>query len=250
MRRVVARSLVAASPGEDRTALLELLRARIPTTSTPFAAWRAGRRARTRRACVVSLLLNENHKRFDDLYASSPRGSRAICDPLPARVPASVRAPWRESRRPSDPYFPLPEAEAVVQLVPEGRLTVTRVLDHTRPSLSLSQLGDFARFLRWVRRCLRGRLGVTPRPTKVALVAVLATTACALRGRRAAPTRRTLEPGELATDPLAPHRALRRTGGRAGPRRLRAPAVAAADGRLEPRAVPRLSYRFSSPSSA
>ena len=29
------------------------------------------------------------------------------------------------------------------------------VLDHTRPSLTLSHIGDFARFLRWVRRCLR-----------------------------------------------------------------------------------------------
>jgi hypothetical protein len=31
---------------------------------------------------------------------------------------------------------------------------VTSVLDHTRPSLAPSQVGDFARFLGWVRRCL------------------------------------------------------------------------------------------------
>jgi len=43
----------------------------------------------------------------------------------------------------------------VVALVPEARLTVTRVLDHTRPSLALSHVGDFGRFLAWVRRCLR-----------------------------------------------------------------------------------------------
>jgi acetyl esterase/lipase len=157
MRRVVARSLVAALPdGDDRTALLELLRAQDPDDVDAVRCLaEPGRELGRDAQSVVSLLLNDNHKRFDDLYRELPRG---ITDRLRALSPGehapAVRAPVEGIAPPDDPYFPLPEAEAVVQLVPEGRLTVTRVLDHTRPSLTLSRIGDFTRFLRWVRRCL------------------------------------------------------------------------------------------------
>jgi acetyl esterase/lipase len=158
MRRVVALSFVAAlDPGEDRTALLELLREADPDDVDGLRCLeRAGEGLAPDARCVVSLLLNEDHSRFDELYAALPPRLVGDLQSLsPALRAASVRAPVEAIAPPSDPYFPLPEAEAVVELLPRGRLTVTRVLDHTRPSLSLSHVGDFVRFLRWVRRCLR-----------------------------------------------------------------------------------------------
>ena len=157
MRRVVAKSLVTTLPdGADRTSMLAQLRAQDPDDvdglrclSTPTRALGPeGQR-------VADLLLNEDPERFHDLYRALPAGlARAFDAVSPARCAAAVRAPVEVIAPPADPYFPLPEAEAVVDLVLDGRLTVTRVLDHTRPSLTLSHLGDLLRFLGWVRRCL------------------------------------------------------------------------------------------------
>lgn len=157
MRRVVARSFVTAlSPGDDRSALLELLRAQDPDDIDALRCLaEPGRELGTEAQRVVAVLLNEDHARFPELYRALPAGLvRQLRSLSPAECAARVRAPVEAIAPPDDPYFPLPEAEAVVGLVPRGRLTVTRVLDHTRPSLALSHLGDFARFLGWVRRCL------------------------------------------------------------------------------------------------
>jgi pimeloyl-ACP methyl ester carboxylesterase len=158
MRRVVARSLVTAlPPGDDRAALLELLRAQDPDDIEALRCLadpgcEVGAEAQT----VVSLLLNEDSERFPDLYRSLPQDiSRRLRALSPGEHARAIRAPVEAIAPPDDPYFPLPEAESVIELVPNGRLTVTRVLDHTRPSLSLSHIGDFARFLGWVHRCLR-----------------------------------------------------------------------------------------------
>jgi len=158
MRRVVALSFVAAlAPGDDRTSLLELLRAADPDDVDAVRCLEnAGPGLGPEAQCVVSLLLNEDHARFSQLYAALPPELVADLQSLsPALRAASVRAPVEAIAPPNDPYFPLPEAEAIVEGLPRGRLTVTRVLDHTRPSLSLSHVGDFLRFLGWVRRCLR-----------------------------------------------------------------------------------------------
>lgn len=158
MRRVVARSFVSAlAPGDDRTALLELLRAQDPDDVEALRCLaEPGRELEGGAATVVALLLNEEPERFADLYHALPEEIVTQLRMLsPAECAAAVQAPVEAIAPPDDPYFPLAEAEAVVGLVPRGRLTVTGVLDHTRPSLSLSQLGDFARFLGWVRRCLR-----------------------------------------------------------------------------------------------
>jgi acetyl esterase/lipase len=158
MRRVVARSLVAALPaGDDRTALLDLLRAQDPDDLDAVRCLadpgqELGQEARS----VVSLLLNDDHGRFPDLYGDLPGGiAQRLRELSPGEHAPAVRAPVEAIAPPDDPYFPLPEAETVVALVPAARLTVTRVLDHTRPSLALSHVADFARFLAWVRRCLR-----------------------------------------------------------------------------------------------
>ena len=157
MRRVVARSLVTAlPPGDDRTTLLELLRAQDPDDLEAIRCLAdPGRELGVDARSVVALLLNEDEERFDELFAELPAD---ITDRLrelsPGEHAARVRAPVEAIAPPDDPYFPLPEATAVVSLVPAGRLTVTSVLDHTRPSLSLSHVGDFLRFLTWVKRCL------------------------------------------------------------------------------------------------
>lgn len=158
MRRVVARSLVTAlRPGDDRSALLELLRAQDPDDVDALRCLaEPGRQLGAEASSVVALLLNEDSERFGELFGALPS---EIVDRLESLSPANhataVRAPVEAIAPPDDPYFPLPEAEVIVGLVPKAKLTVTRVLDHTRPSLDLSHLGDFARFLRWVRRCLR-----------------------------------------------------------------------------------------------
>jgi acetyl esterase/lipase len=157
MRRVVARSLVTALPeGDDRTALLDLLYAQDPDDLDAVrCVAEPGRELGPEARSVVSLLLNEEYVRFPELFRALPESITARLRALsPGEHAAAVRARVEGIAPPDDPYFPLPEAEAVVRLVPDGRLTVTRVLDHTRPSITLSHIGDFVRFLRWVRRCL------------------------------------------------------------------------------------------------
>ena len=157
MRRVVARSLVAALPsGMDRTALLERLREQDPDDIDALRVLaEPGPELGAEAQSVVALLLNEDGERFDDLFRQLPSEIVTRLRVLsPAEHAPTVQAPVEAIAPPDDPYFPLPEAHAIVGLVPQGRLTVTRVLDHTRPSLALSQIGDFARFLAWVKRCL------------------------------------------------------------------------------------------------
>jgi hypothetical protein len=55
---------------------------------------------------------------------------------------------------PADEYFPPGEAAALAAALPNVRVTVTRVLDHTRPRLSRDTLGEFAEFERFVLRGL------------------------------------------------------------------------------------------------
>ena len=57
-------------------------------------------------------------------------------------------------RPPVDLYFPLEEAVTLARSLPHARLTVTRVLDHTRPSLTLDHLRSLYRFNGFVVRGL------------------------------------------------------------------------------------------------
>jgi acetyl esterase/lipase len=157
MRRVVARSFVAAlGPGEDGRALLDLLREQDPDDIDALRCLATpGRELGADARAVVELLLNDDHERFPELYRALPEEiARRIRSLSPAAHAPAIEASVEAIAPPNDPYFPLPEAEAIVGHVSRGRLTVTRVLDHTRPSLALSQLGDFMRFLGWVRRSL------------------------------------------------------------------------------------------------
>ena len=152
LRRIVARSMTAALPaGADRDHLLEQLRARDdedrPTGDSLELTCAAGATAATR--AVLGLLTNADPARFAELLAAVPEDVRALLRELsPARAAAAVRAPVELAVPPHDPYFPIGEAKALAAALPSARLTVTPVLDHTRPTRSARrEVADFGRFV-------------------------------------------------------------------------------------------------------
>src|SRR5262249_37185973 len=102
---------------------------------------------------VVRLLTNTDSARFRELYDSLPAATRsfvASMSPLPWA--AGVRARVELAGPPLDPYFPPGESEALASALPDARLTVAGVLDHTRPTMSWTRLRDFKRFSGFVLR--------------------------------------------------------------------------------------------------
>jgi pimeloyl-ACP methyl ester carboxylesterase len=156
-RQVVARSLVAAlAEGRDRERLLaELSRVEEqglnPLEELAQHADDTGEEARA----VLALLTNREPDRHADLYEALPVTVRSFIDELsPLRVAHDIQAPIEVVVPPSDVYFPLAEAVSLGAALPNARLTVTRTLDHTRPTASLTRLKDFAAFGRFVARGL------------------------------------------------------------------------------------------------
>jgi acetyl esterase/lipase len=98
---------------------------------------------------------NREPRRYDELYeALPPAVSRFIDELSPLHVGGAIQARIEVVVPPSDVYFPLAEAVALADALPNVRLTVTRTLDHTRPTASLTRLRDFAAFGRFVVRGL------------------------------------------------------------------------------------------------
>ena len=105
---------------------------------------------------VERLLANRDPARFDELYAVLPPSvTSAVARLSPIEAVGRLRAPLELVSAPNDPYFPLAESEALVAAAPAGRLTVTSVLDHARPRVSLGDLRELVRFERFVSRVLR-----------------------------------------------------------------------------------------------
>jgi acetyl esterase/lipase len=156
-RQVVARSLVAAlPPGPERELLLEELDRVEADGANPLEALLGADVKSADAQRVLALLANREPERFAELYDALPPSILLFLDELsPLRVAASLRAPIEVVVPPSDVYFPLGEAEVLAAALPNVRLTVTRTLDHTRPSLSLARVRDFAAFLGFVVRGLR-----------------------------------------------------------------------------------------------
>lgn len=156
-RQVVARSLAAALPtGPDRDRLIAEI-ARIeteqldPLDELPRRMSGLGDEA----AAVVALLSNREPDRYDELYEQLPATVRDLVEELsPLRSRDGLRARIELVVPPSDVYFPLAEAIALANSLPNVRLTVTRTLDHTRPSASLTRMRDFAAFGGFVVRGL------------------------------------------------------------------------------------------------
>jgi ubiquinone/menaquinone biosynthesis C-methylase UbiE/pimeloyl-ACP methyl ester carboxylesterase len=156
-RQVVARSLVAAlPPGPDRDRLIAEI-ARIddellnPLDELPRRmAGLAGEAG-----AVVALLGNRQPERYEELFEQLPKTVRDVVEQLsPLRCRDGIRAPVELVVPPSDVYFPLAEALALANSLPNVQLTVTRTLDHTRPSASITRLRDFAAFGGFVVRGL------------------------------------------------------------------------------------------------
>ena len=159
LRRVVARSLLVTLPESDeRTALLDRVGDVLEDDEVdPLDSLRdvdAERLAPDSRA-VAELLTNEDPKRFRELYDALPASARSLAarlSPLP-RADA-VHAHVELAVPPLDPYFPPGEAETLAAVLPNCALTVTGVLDHTRPTISRAQIRDLGRFCGFVLRGL------------------------------------------------------------------------------------------------
>jgi acetyl esterase/lipase len=159
LRRVVARSLLVTLPeSAERTELLDLAGdvliddERDPLDSLRRTELEAlGPDARA----IVALLTNEDRRRFRELFEALPASARSLAETLsPLRGAARVRARVELVVPPLDPYFPPGEAESLADALPNSTLTVTTVLDHTRPTLSREQLHGMGSFCGFVLRGL------------------------------------------------------------------------------------------------
>ena len=158
LRRVVARSLLMTLPeSAGRTALLDRVGDVLRDDQDPLEVLHdvdvdsLGADARA----VVRLLTNEDPQRFRELYDALPTSARSLAATLsPLRGASGVRARVELAVPPLDPYFPPGETQALAAALPNARLTVTGVLDHTRPMVSRAQVRDIGRFCGFVVRGL------------------------------------------------------------------------------------------------
>ena len=157
-RQVVARSLVAAiSEQDDRQRLLgELDQLERDGLNPIDELAKRGGDVGDEAAAVLAVLANRDPERFEELFDALPPAVHSFVDALsPLRLSAGVRAPIEIVVPPLDVYFPPGEAAALAAGLPTSRLTVTKVLDHTRPKSTVVHLRSFARFLGFVVRGLR-----------------------------------------------------------------------------------------------
>ncbi len=159
LRRVVARSLLMTLPASaERTELLDRVGDvlydddRDPLDSLRGADLEA---LAPDSHAIVRLLTNEDPRRFRELYDALPASARSFAAAFsPLHRAAAVRAHVELAVPPLDPYFPPGEGEALAAALPNSTLTVTGVLDHTRPTISREELRDLGRFCGFVLRGL------------------------------------------------------------------------------------------------
>jgi pimeloyl-ACP methyl ester carboxylesterase len=154
----VARSLAGVlPPGPERDAIVMEVNALDADAADPLAAVRAlptSELAPETRA-VVQLLASREPRRFDERYAALPADLRTALGRLSPITGASRLTMRVElASAPRDKYIPLAEAEALARAAPDGRLTVTRTLEHAVPEPTLGGLGELLRFNGWVVRSL------------------------------------------------------------------------------------------------
>jgi pimeloyl-ACP methyl ester carboxylesterase len=158
LRRAVARSMIVTlSAAGERERLLDeigdILEDDDPFARLPSQADSLSPEARA----IMRVLENRDASRFDELFGDLPPDLRIVIERLsPLSVAGDVRAPVELAVPPNDPYFPVDEAEALAESMPNVRLTVTAALDHTRPGVSMKQLGALRAFDRFVVRTLAG----------------------------------------------------------------------------------------------
>jgi pimeloyl-ACP methyl ester carboxylesterase len=154
----LARSLAATlPPGPGRDELCAELRALDGNTDAPLVPFerRSADELGPEGVSIRALLGNRDPARFDELYAEAPEAMRAAVERLsPVRAAARIAAPAEILSGPRDSYFPLDEALALAKLAPAARVTVTSVLGHATPKVSLGTLGGLAALDRFVVRAL------------------------------------------------------------------------------------------------
>ena len=154
----VARSLAASLPrGRDRRVLVERLRAVDEDDPDPLARLRARATTGFGRAgrALLALLRNRDPRRFSMLYARLPASMReGVARLSPITSARRLQAPIVLASAPRDKYFPLGESRSLVRAADDGRLTVTRTLDHAIPEPSLDDVADLVRFDGFVVRAL------------------------------------------------------------------------------------------------
>jgi acetyl esterase/lipase len=157
LRRAVARSMIVTlgSSGERDRLLAEI--GDILEDDDPFARLPQTNSLSPEAKAIMRVLENRDATRFDELFGELPPDLRTVIERLsPLSVAADIHAPVELATPPNDPYFPLDEAHALAQSMPNVHLTVTAALDHTRPGVSLKKLGELRAFDRFVVRTLAG----------------------------------------------------------------------------------------------
>ncbi len=159
---VSARSLISALPsGESRQTLLAELDRVGRLDPEPLAGLRDLpsedlERFSPEAQSVVELLANENPERFDELYGGLPKGVRSDLEELsPVARGGTIEAPVELVSGPRDRYFPVSESYEILRLAPQGRVTVTAVLDHAELRFSLAEIPGFWKMNLFVLRSLR-----------------------------------------------------------------------------------------------
>jgi pimeloyl-ACP methyl ester carboxylesterase len=159
---VSARSLISAlPPGEDQKTLLTEIDRVDRMAPEPLVGLRDPpaedlERLSPEAQSVVELLANEEPGRFDDLYGSLPEGVRSDLEELsPVAQGGRIGAPVELVSGPQDRYFPVSESYEILSLVPEGRVTVTDVLDHAELRFSPAEIPELWKMNLFVLRSLR-----------------------------------------------------------------------------------------------
>jgi pimeloyl-ACP methyl ester carboxylesterase len=153
----LARSMAAMLPPTPATAALcEDLRGVDPSSESPLEfREHAFQAAGVEALAVFELLTNRDPKRFGELYAALSEHIRStVVDLSPLHHASSLRAPVEIATAPRDRYFPVAESRALVAASPRVRLTVTSLLAHATPRLSVRYLAELGRLNAFFVRAL------------------------------------------------------------------------------------------------
>lgn len=162
LRLVLARSALAWLPdGPSEAILRERLLAVADDDPDPLRVLRGwpreelGEEARA----LVALLVNEDARRFDELFAALGDAPRSAARALsPVHRAAGVRAPVELVVAREDKYLPLEDALSYARACPRARITVIDSLEHAVPSVSPGAAADLARLDRVLVRQLAALL--------------------------------------------------------------------------------------------
>ncbi|HSI97609.1 MAG TPA: hypothetical protein VK926_04545, partial [Gaiellaceae bacterium] len=144
-------------PGKARDELLERMRRIHWSEPDPLAVIRdlESRGLPADLGAAAVLLSNRDPERFDGLYGRLSPELRGRMERLsPIRVAHGIDARVELASGPRDKYFPPAESRGLVAAVPDGRLTLTRLLDHAGPRIWRFDPAGIARFYGFLVRSL------------------------------------------------------------------------------------------------